>query len=587
MSACLTQELVERYTDGNCLAEEKQAIETHLAECESCRQQIEFSMSNMVEPDKLNSSDINKDTAEASVEKTCVLQDDFPTRAIPLEEISQSEKPDFAKSLESMIEGYEIVEEMPRGGQAAVYKAIHTATKTNVAIKVLLPTLLASARARYYFEREAELIASLDHPNIVSIRDSGIIHHQYYFVMQYIEGEPLERYVRSEKLSFRETVVLFNKICTTITYAHQQGIIHRDLKFANILVDKRGEPHVLDFGLAKAVGLSEQAPDKAVATMTGQLAGTLSTMSPEQAAGRPDLIDVRTDVYSLGIMLYHMLTGQYPYEVTGSTLEVLQNIQRADPVRPRQIIRKFDSDVEAILLTALEKEPAKRYQSTAELKSDIENWLDGRPIRVKCVSTMYLLRKIIARHRYTSTVAALLLLIIIGFAYVSFDLYLTTKKAQQETEDYARQLTMQIARGRALERQSAFNMFLEAWRQNNVSRAGLVFGYMSEGSKEKKAARFLADSSPVADKESDFRRSISDENSWFAEFIIGESHLKNGNRKEALEAFRRSYEAAGQSSQADKSGADSWILEQVEKRLQELGSTGSPAEEHEKPKTEN
>jgi len=580
MGACLTQELVERYTAGGCLADEKQAIETHLTECESCRQQIESSMSNMSETGKSNSVDIYKAAAKAPVEKTCVLQDDFPTRALPPETTLQSDKPDFAKSLESMIEGYEIVEEMPRGGQAAVYKAIHTATKTNVAIKVLLPTMMASARARYYFEREAELIASLDHPNIVSIRDSGIIHHQYYFVMQYIEGQPLERYVRSEKLSFRETVVLFSKICTAITYAHQQGIIHRDLKFANILVDNRGEPHVLDFGLAKAVGLSEEAPDNAVATMTGQLAGTLSTMSPEQAAGRPDLIDVRTDVYSLGVMLYHMLTGQYPYEVTGSTLQVLQNIQKADPIRPRQIIRKFDSDVEAILLTALDKEPAKRYQSTAELKSDIENWLDGRPIRVKSISTTYLLRKIIARHRYTSTVAALLLLIIIGFAYVSFDLYITAKKAQKDTEDYATQLTMQIARGRALERETTFTAFLEAWRQNHIPRAKFVFGYLSEGSKEKKAAMFLADSSPVADKESNFRRSISDENSWFAEFIIGESHLKSGSRKEALEAFRRSYEAVGQSSQGDKSGADGWMLEQIEKRLEDLSSTDKSAEEN-------
>ncbi|MFC1604908.1 serine/threonine protein kinase [Planctomycetota bacterium] len=587
MGACLTQELVERYTVGRCLTEEKQVIETHIAECDSCRRQIESSMSKTSETGKSSSEDDHKAAAKSPVEKTVVLQDNFTTRAIPPEETTESDKPDFAKTLESMIEGYEVVEELPRGGQAAVYKAIHTATKTNVAIKVLLPTLLASARARYYFEREAELIASLDHPNIVSIRDSGIIHHQYYFVMQYIEGQPVERYVRLEKLSFRETVVLFSKICTAITYAHQQGIIHRDLKFANILVDKRGEPHVLDFGLAKAVGLSEESPDNAVATMTGQLAGTLSTMSPEQAAGRPDLIDVRTDVYSLGVMLYHMLTDQYPYEVTGSTLQVLQNIQKADPIRPRQIIRKFDSDVEAILLTTLEKEPAKRYQSTAELKSDIENWLDGRPIRVKSISTAYLLRKIIARHRYTSSVAALLLLIIIGFAYVSFDLYITAKKAQKDAEDYAAQLTMQIARGRALERQTTFTMFLEAWRQNNVSRAGLVFGYMSEGSKEKKAAMFLADSNPVADKESDFRQSISDKNRWFVEFIIGESHLKNGSQKEALEAFKRSYEAFGQSSQGDKSGADSWILEQLEKRLEDLSSPDMSAQADMKTKAGN
>jgi len=587
MGACLTQELVDRYTAGGCLAEEKYLIETHIADCESCRQQIESSRSNTNRTGKPGPTDETKSIVKDPVEKTVVLNDDLPTRAIPPEEISQVDKPDFAKSLESMIEGYEIVEEMPRGGQAAVYKAVHMATKTNVAIKVLLPTLLASARARYYFEREAELIASLDHPNIVSIRDSGIIHHQYYFVMQFIEGQPLERYVRSEKLSFRETVILFNKICAAISYAHQQGIIHRDLKFANILVDQRGEPHILDFGLAKAIGLSEEAPDKAVATMTGQLAGTLSTMSPEQAAGRPDLIDVRTDVYSLGIILYHMLTGQYPYEVVGSTLQVLQNIQKAEPVRPRHINRKFDSDVEAILLTALEKDPTKRYQSTAELKSDIENWLDGRPVRVKSISTAYLLRKIIARHRYTSTVAALLLLIIIGFAYVSFDLYLTAKKSQRKTEDYARQLTNQIAMTRALQRESAFTMFLEAWRQNNISQAGVVFHYMSAGSKEKKAARFLADSSPVADKESDFRRSIPEEDSWFTEFIIGEAHLKNGERKEALEAFKRSYEATGQSLRTDKSGADGWIFEQSEKRIEELSSAEKSAEAGEKTKAGN
>jgi serine/threonine protein kinase len=587
MGACLTRELVERYTAGGCLAEEKLVIETHIAECDSCRQQIESSMSNTGQTSKPNSADDTKPAAKAPVDKTVVLNDDFSTRAIPPEEIAEADKPDFAKSLESMIGGYEIVEEMPRGGQAAVYMAVHTATKTNVAIKVLLPTLLASARARYYFEREAELIASLNHPNIVSIRDSGIIHQQYYFVMQFIEGQPLERYVHSEKLSFRETVMLFNKVCAAISYAHQQGVIHRDLKFANILVDQRGEPHILDFGLAKAVGLSEETPDRAVATMTGQLAGTLSTMSPEQAAGRPDLIDVRTDVYSLGIMLYHMLTGQYPYEVAGSTLQVLQNIQNTEPLRPRHIIHKFDSDVEAILLTALEKDPAKRYQSVAELKSDIENWLDGRPIRVKSISTAYLLRKIIARHRYTSTVAALLLLIIISFGYVSFFLYISTKKAQRETENYARQLTAEIAKSHALERGSVFKFFLEAWRQNDVSRAGFVFGYMSAGSKEKKAAGFLADSSPVADKESDFRRSVPDEDNWFAEFIIGESYLKNGNRNEALEAFNRSHEAAGKSLKIDKSTADGWILEQLEKRLQELSSDDKPAGENEGPKTEN
>jgi serine/threonine protein kinase len=587
MGVCLSQGLVERYGDGDCSAKEKQEIETHLTECENCRRRIEATRTNISKPSKSKPARICKNSIETSDEEKDVIQDEFPTKALPQEIASSRGNQDFAKSLESMIEGYEILEEMPRGGQAVVYKAIHTATKTNVAIKVLLPTLLSSARARYYFEREAELIASLDHPNIVSIRDSGIIHQQYYFMMQYIDGQPLERYVRLKKLSFREKVVLFNKICTAITYAHQQGVIHRDLKFANILVDKRGEPHVLDFGLAKAIGISEEAPDNAVTMVTGQWAGSLSTMSPEQAAGRPDLIDVRTDVYSLGVILYRMLTGQSPYGVRGSTLEVLQNIQQSEPVRPRQIIRKFDSDVEAILLTTLEKKPAQRYQSTAELQSDIEHWLDGRPIRVKSISTMYLLRKIITRHRYTSAIAALLLLIVLSFAYISFDLFIRTKKAQQETEAYARDLTVQTANTKELSRLFAFNFFLEAWRQNRDAHAKFVLGFMSKGSKEQKAAMFLFNSTPVAEKEANFRQAFSDENIWFAEFIIGENYLNNGSRNEAIEAYSRSYEAISQSSQVKILSVDALLMDKVKNRLKQLNAFEKLAEESGNLKTGN
>jgi serine/threonine protein kinase len=518
--------------------------------------------------------------SSGAIDKTLALDDVSAAESASQLTTFPADGQNFAKALESMISGYEVLEEMPRGGQAAVYKAIHTATRTNVAIKVLLPTLLASARARHYFEREAELIASLDHPNIVSIRDSGIIHHQYYFVMQYVDGQPLERYVRVQGLSFRETVVLFNKVCTAITYAHQQGVIHRDLKFGNILVDKRGEPHVLDFGLAKAVGLTEKSPDKAVATMTGQLSGTLSTMSPEQAAGRPDQIDVRTDVYSLGVMLYHMLTGQYPYDVSGSTLEALQNIQKADPVRPRQIDRKFDSDVEAILLTALAKDPAERYQSTAELQSDIQNWLDGRPISVKSISTAYLLRKIIARHRFTSSVAALLVVIVLAFAYVSFDLYITAKKAQQAAEDKANYLRAQIATTNGVIRLFAFTNFLENWRLGFDNRAKDTMLYMSEGSKERKAAAFLLSRGPVAEKESGFRQALSDEYRWFAEFIIAEDHLRNKDRDQALEAYRQSQEAIPQVLQGKGPSVDNWAIRQVRNRLEHLSAVDRPEVEN-------
>lgn len=569
MSACPTRELVERYLTGGCSPNERQVLEKHLTQCGDCREKIDAIRSTISQSGRHNSA------ALADEKTPAIAEDERPTETLSEATVVSASRPDFAKSLESMIEGYQIVETLPQGGQAVVYKAVHTATKTNVAIKVLLPSLLASDRARYYFEREAELIASLDHPNIVSIRDSGIIHHQYYFVMQYIDGEPLRTYVQARRLSFRERVDLFKKICSAITYAHQQGIIHRDLKFANILVDKHGEPHILDFGLAKAVGMDEQADDKAVVTMTGQWAGSLSTMSPEQASGMPNLIDVRTDVYSLGVILYTLLTGQYPYDVGGPTLEALKNIQQAQPTRPRQIVPKFNSEMEAILLTALEKERQKRYQSTAELQSDIENWLEGRPIRVKSISTMYLLRKIIARHRYTSTVVALLAIIVIGFAWISFELFHRSEKALDESEalaksyaEQARQTTYQLRLAGPL----FFARFLEAWREGEMLDAKKMAMYFQHGSAEAKAAALLLADASSSEKEDRIRKSFSAERVWFAEFIIGERRLMDGNKDKAIEAFQTSYQAIMQLAEDTRTSFDDLMIDYVKARLYDLES---------------
>jgi hypothetical protein len=184
---------------------------------------------------------------------------------------------------------------------------------------------------------------------------------------------------------------------------------------------------------------------------------------------------------------------------------------------------------------------------------------------------MYLVRKIIARHRFTSAVAALLLVIILGFAYISFYLFIGKNKALRESETYARELTVQTANATELSRLFAFTYFLEAWRQNRGTRAAFVLSFMAKGSKEQKAAMFLFNSITGSEKEEDFRRDFSEDQCWFMEFIIGENYLKNGRSKEALEAFERSYEAAQQLG-VGKLGNDGLLVGQIRARIEELGN---------------
>ena len=561
MARCFSPEELCRYVAGECTADERSEIQTHLSECEICRQNVRSTQGN------------NPMIADASPTKSM----SGVTDSLVGEWVS-------GKDTSPAFENYEIIQELPQGGQAIVYKAVHKPTKTHVAMKILLPTLVASTRARYYFEREAELIAGLDHPNIVKIRDSGIIHGQYFFVMEYIKGQPLYRYVEAQNLSFRERIVLFKKICEAVTYAHQHGIIHRDLKSGNVLVDERGEPHILDFGLAKAIGLSELDRKDAMPTITGQWAGSLSNMSPEQAAAKPELIDVRTDVYALGMMLYHILTGRDAYDVSGPVLDVLKNIQSVEPTIPRKIISKFDPDIEAILLTSLAKDTALRYQSVAGFQNDIENWLADRPISVRSISTLYLMRKLIGRHRYAAAVVGLLLLIVFSFSFISFNLFLTARAAQREAEGIAKQWSEKAAQleeeqQRTLDIVAPLNLtnILELLRENRIAEAEKRSRVFANGSKERIAAVFLISPQPLKEKETEFRRMLGGKQTGFADFIIGEHYLKDGQNEQALSAYMNSFKAL-QKMRANNQRVETWLVNLVKARLYELTTSQNQAE---------
>ncbi len=335
------------------------------------------------------------------------------------------------------IPGYEIVREIHRGAQGVVYQAIQKTTKRKVAVKVMREGPFASTRERKRFEREVEILGQLNHPNIVSIIDSGEASGCFYYVMDYVPGQALDQFMSAAPRTVDETLALFGKICEVVNSAHLRGVIHRDLKPGNIRVDPDGQPHVLDFGLAKIVGSEiTGVSHPEVMTMTGQFIGSLPWASPEQAEGVPEKIDVRTDVYSLGVILYQMLTGgKFPYQVIGAMRDVLDNILRALPERPSSVRRQINDEVETIVLKALSKERDRRYQNAGDLGRDIHRYLHGEPIEAKRDSGLYILRKMAGRHKRSAGVAMAFLLLIIGFGIVMSVLYAKAKAEEARANE--------------------------------------------------------------------------------------------------------------------------------------------------------
>ncbi len=311
--------------------------------------------------------------------------------------------------------GYRIVRELQRGGQGVVYEAIQHNPHRTVAIKVLRATdAEAGTRDVARFEREIQILAGLKHRNVVAIHDSGEASGSFYYVMDYIGGLGLDDHVAAAGLPARGIVEILIKVCDAVNAGHLRGVIHRDLKPANIRVDTDGEPHVLDFGLAKistSAAATTGGPDPMRMSLSGQFIGSLPWASPEQAAGRPQEVDTRTDVYALGVILFHALTGRFPYAIDGTARDVLDRIIGCAPISPRNLRRDIDSDLETIVLKCLSKAPERRYHTAGDLGRDLRRSLAGQPIEARRDSGWYLLRKYLERHRLLAAAVAVFVML--------------------------------------------------------------------------------------------------------------------------------------------------------------------------------
>lgn len=335
--------------------------------------------------------------------------------------------------------GYEILERIEHGWQGVVFKAVQLATDRIVALKVLLDGPLSSSLKRERFAREVDLISRLQHPNIVTIFDSGVVDGRPYFAMEFVDGPPIDDYVLLIRPTVQDCIRLFLPVCRAVHHAHQKGIIHRDLKPMNILVDQEGRPQILDFGLAKSLEVADDS-SYSMLSMVGQIIGTLQYMSPEQVIGDSQEVDTLSDVYALGVILYRLLTGMFPYPVSSDPVEMRRSILEEEPLGLSKVLRKCDSatrptigavddDLDKIILKTLSKDRQRRYQSAIALADDLDRYLKGEPVQAKAASSLYVLKKTVRRYRLQFAAAA-----VIAFTMTAATL-LTTYYGLKATRD--------------------------------------------------------------------------------------------------------------------------------------------------------
>lgn len=313
---------------------------------------------------------------------------------------------DGALELPKKIGRYRIIRQIGQGGMGTVFEAEQDNPRRTVALKMIRPGSMSAVHLRR-FRREVQTLGLLHHPGIAQIyeagttkveTESGLTIEQPFFAMELIHGQRLEDHTKAEAVNVRERLALFADICDAVQHAHQKGVIHRDLKPGNILIQSDGKPKILDFGIARLTGTDVHTVS--MQTNSGEIIGTLAYMSPEQVTGDPTLLDTRSDIYSLGVILFELLTGRLPLDVRTRTIpEAIRMIQEDEPLRVGLINPECRGDVATIVAKALEKESKRRYQSAAELGADVRRYLADEPVVARAATATYLLRKFAKRNK--------------------------------------------------------------------------------------------------------------------------------------------------------------------------------------------
>jgi WD40 repeat protein len=351
--------------------------------------------------------------------------------------------------LPSRIGRYRVVRKLGEGGMGIVFEAEQQQPRRRVAVKVVKPHL--SARHLRRFRLEGEVLGRLRHPGIASIYEagagrvsfpSGASIRQPFLAMELVDGEPVSTYAATLDVPGR--LALVATICEIVQYAHRRGVIHRDLKPGNVLVETNAQPKILDFGVARAVDPAGER-DYTTQTRMGEIIGTLPYMSPEQLGGDVEAIDTQSDVYALGIILYEVLTGRHPYPFEkGSLAEISARLHATGFAPPSKYDKSCRGDIDVIVATAIEDEKERRYQSAGALATDIRRHLRLEPIEARADSAWYVVRRQVQRHRLPVAIGASFLFALVAFAVVSWTLYVSAERARQDAEQQHAEATSRL-----------------------------------------------------------------------------------------------------------------------------------------------